>query len=166
MGKPMRSFWPVLLLLGTGCAARWPEGWFAPVSQKAAAPEPAGPLDLAEHRGKVALLSFWFSACPPCRAMFPHEKRLVERFQSAPFVLVGVNADDDPAQMQAMEAKAGLTWRSRWDGKKGPLAARWQVGGYPTFVLLDKEGRERWRHVGPPPPGLLESTIAGLLAQP
>lgn len=161
MGKLM--CWAALLL-GAGCAARWPEGWFAPVSQKATL-EPDGPFDLAAHRGKAVLLSFWFSSCPPCRAMFPHEKHLVERYRSAPFVLVGVNTDKTPEVMQASQAKHALTWRSQWDGQNGPLVSAYRVENFPTFVLLDGTGRERWRHVGPPPPGQLEAAIDGVLAK-
>ena len=66
---------------------------------------PAGPGDcrggrgrsgfsqLRYFRGKVVLLSFWFSTCPPCRDLFPHEQRLVKLYQGKPFVMLGVNLD-------------------------------------------------------------------------
>ena len=45
--------------------------------------------------GKVVVLVFWGSWCGPCMAAVPHERQLVERFKGRPFVVVGVNSDED-----------------------------------------------------------------------
>src|SRR5262249_8489364 len=39
------------------------------------------PLKLSDYRGKVVVLSFWFSTCVPCRALIPHEQALVKRIE-------------------------------------------------------------------------------------
>lgn len=178
MGKFMGRIGLLLLALvvAAGCATRWQDSWpfsTANLSQKAAdAPPPDGtdadgkPLRLGDYRGKVVLLSFWMTHCPPCQAMFPHEKRLVEKYHSAPFALLGVNADSAPELLRRTQTQAGLTWPSFWDGPRGPLCDEWKVDRFPTFVLLDAAGKERWRHVGVPPEGELENRIGRLLAEP
>jgi thiol-disulfide isomerase/thioredoxin len=105
---------------------------------------------LSDSRGKVTLLVFWASWCGPCMADVPHERELVEHFKGRPFVLVGVNADDkrDPAR-KAVD-KAGITWRSFWNGEEGaggPIALAWNVRGWPTVYVIDHKGVIRHKHL-------------------
>jgi len=133
-----------------------------------------GPVNLAEHQGKVVLLSFWHSRCPPCRALFRREKALVERFAGRPFVLLGVNADVDVEQARKCHQQAGLTWASCWDGPPppkdgdskgavGPICSAWKVDRFPTLILIDRDGVVRYRQVGVPAEGALEAKIEELL---
>jgi thiol-disulfide isomerase/thioredoxin len=123
------------------------------------------PLRLEDHAGKVVLLSFWFSACPPCRALMPHEKKLVAQLPPERFTLLGINADADPAQLKAMETKAQLNYRSIADGANGPICAAWGVQAFPTLVLIDPEGNIRWRSDGPPSEAELDHRIQQLLQE-
>lgn len=120
-------------------------------------------MRLAEQKHKVVLLSFWHSHCPPCRALFAHEKKLVEKYRDRPFILLGVNADGSPLELRATEEKAGLTWTSFWDGVGGPIATGFAVSCFPTFVLIDQEGKHRWQQIGAPAEGELEKKIDELL---
>ncbi|MFQ3594439.1 MAG: TlpA disulfide reductase family protein [Gemmataceae bacterium] len=122
-------------------------------------------LRLEDQRGKVVLLSFWFSDCPPCRALMPHEKKLVDTFPPDRFVLMGINADADLARLRSMESKAQLNYRSIADGNQGPVCTAWGVTSFPTFVLIDADGNVRWRHDGPADPAELEGRIAQLLKE-
>jgi thiol-disulfide isomerase/thioredoxin len=122
-------------------------------------------MRLRDHRGKVVLLSFWHGHCPPCRAMFPHERALVQKFAAKPFVLLGVSADESPEALQQFTQQFGLTWASWWDGPGGPIASVWGVDRFPAFFLIDQQGVVRLRHLGAPPEGLLESKIEQLLQE-
>ena len=53
------------------------------------------PMKLSDYRGKVVVLGFWESAAPPCMAMVRRERTLADRLKDRPFVLLGVNADED-----------------------------------------------------------------------
>jgi thiol-disulfide isomerase/thioredoxin len=100
------------------------------------------PLKLSDHNGKVVLLVFWASWCKPCMADLPHEIELVKRFQNRPFVLVGVNGDDELDAANQAVKKAGIPWRSIADGKRGngPIAESWAVAGWPTVYMIDHTG--------------------------
>jgi len=95
-------------------------------------------LKLSAHRGKVVVLSFWASWCGPCMAMVPHEQELVKRMTDKPFALLGINGDDDVEAARRAVEKAGINWRS-WKSGNG-IAARWNVRGWPTIYVLDRNG--------------------------
>ena len=108
-------------------------------------------MKLSGYRGKVVLLSFWATWCGPCMRMVPHERELVKRFEGKPFVIVGVNGDNDLKAARAAAADHGMTWRSFQD-RGGPrrIAQDWHVWGWPTFYLIDQKGiiRKRWGDTG------------------
>lgn len=101
---------------------------------------------LSDYRGKVVVLSFWATWCGPCMALVPHERELVERLKDKPFVLIGVNADADKPKLKDVAAKEKITWRSFWCGEDGPGGAipmAWNVTGWPTIYVLDRQGVTR-----------------------
>jgi thiol-disulfide isomerase/thioredoxin len=107
------------------------------------------PMSLGEFRGKVVVLSFWGFGCPPCRAMFPHEKAMVKRLEGRPFVLLGVDVDADRAKARERLAREGITWRSWWDGVDtgSPITEAWRVRSFPSVFMIDHKGVIRYRDV-------------------
>ena len=81
--------------------------------------------------------------------MYPHERSLVEKYEGAPFAILGVNSDSDREALKKTIAKKKLLWRSWWDGgtTSGPIATRWNVNGWPTLYIIDHEGVIRNRNV-------------------
>ena len=64
----------------------------------------------------------------------------MKRLESEPFVLVGVNADED-RDTAKNAARESMTWRSWWDGgKEGPIVQRWNGRGWPAIYELDRQG--------------------------
>jgi peroxiredoxin len=98
-------------------------------------------LKLGDYRGQVVLLSFWFTGCGPCMAMIPKEKELIEKFKDRPFALLAVCADGDPEQGHKTAEEHGMNWPCWFDGENGPIARDYNVLGWPTFYLIDKQGR-------------------------
>jgi hypothetical protein len=61
-----------------------------------------------------------------------------------PFVLLGVNGDEDRAKARAVAAKEGINWRSFWDGgPSGAIAQKWNVTRWPTIYVVDAGGTIR-----------------------
>ncbi len=120
---------------------------------------------LGDYPDRVIMLSFWGNFCGPCRALFPHERAIVEKYQGMPFVLLGVNADSDVQQMRVAQSTKSLTWRSWWDGAGGPICERWGVQWFPTVVLIDHTGVIRYRSDGPPDAAELDSRIEKLVRE-
>ncbi len=99
------------------------------------------PMKLSDFRGKVVVISFWATWCGPCMGMVPDEKALVERMKGRPFVLIGVNGDEDRAKAKEVSANQGINWRSFWgSGPNGPIPLKWGVNSWPTVYVVDAAG--------------------------
>jgi thiol-disulfide isomerase/thioredoxin len=105
---------------------------------------------LSDTRGKVTVLVFWASWCPPCMRMIPHERELAERLKDQPFALVGVNGDGDRAAAKKAAEKEKMGWRSFHDGTRdgeGATATAWNVHRWPMIYILDGKGVIRYKGI-------------------
>jgi thiol-disulfide isomerase/thioredoxin len=98
-------------------------------------------LDLADYKGKVIVLSFWFTGCGPCMALVPQEQRLIETYKDRPFALVSVCTDATRDQAQKTAQEHGIAWPCWFDGENGPIARDWNVLSWPTIYVLDRSGK-------------------------
>jgi thiol-disulfide isomerase/thioredoxin len=109
------------------------------------------PMRLTDYRGKVVVLAFWGNWCSLCRSMFPYERSIVERMRGRPFVMLGVNSDDQMSAPQSLARDGSVTWRSWRDSGAlygGAITRRWNVQALPDLFILDDRGVIR-HHVGP-----------------
>ncbi len=99
-------------------------------------------IDLEKMRGKVVLIDFWASWCVPCLVEIPRIKAAYEKLQAKGFEIIGINLDEDKAEMQQVLTQAKMTWPQCFDGQKweGPLATRLGVMSIPSLWLIDKRG--------------------------
>ena len=81
--------------------------------------------------------------------MYPHERSLVKRLEGKPFVLLGVNSDENRDEVKKAIEKHQLTWRSWWDGGStdGPIQTAYNVSQWPTIYVLDVQGVIRYLDV-------------------
>jgi len=99
------------------------------------------PVSLTEHRGKPILLMFSFKGCGACEAMYPTLRKLQRQYSSDQFLLLGVMVDETVETVREAVAAGDITWRCVWDGRLGPTIDSYRPDGYPTVLLLDREGR-------------------------
>jgi acyl carrier protein len=71
----------------------------------------------------------------------PHLRELVKLHEDQPFAIVGVNTGDTEAAYRKGLEQYRLTWISAYQGTTTPIAQLYEVRGYPTYYLLDAEGR-------------------------
>jgi thiol-disulfide isomerase/thioredoxin len=120
-------------------------------------------VDLAELRGKVVLIDFWATWCPPCVEEVPGVVEANEKFKDRGFEIVGISLDQDKAALEKFIAENKMTWPQFFDGKgwDNELAKRFNIQSVPTMWLLDREGKL----ADPNPRGRLEQAIQAALDQ-
>lgn len=106
------------------------------------------PHTLEQYRGKVVLLNFWASWCPPCLREMPSMERLRARMEGRPLEIVAVASAESAADVSAFLAKMKLGFQILLDSD-GSNTQRWKVFALPTSLLLDTEGRVRYVLTGP-----------------
>lgn len=106
-----------------------------------------GTLSLKELRGKVVLVNFWASWCPPCRAEAPALEAGWQKYKNKNVVFVGVNIQDTEKDARAFIEEFGITYLNGWDLSR-KVAVDYGVWGIPETFFLDWEGRITYKHVG------------------
>ncbi len=98
--------------------------------------------DLAELRGKVVLINFWATWCPPCRREMPSMERLTQALKGEPFVALAVDVGEDADTIEAFTSQLETTptFPILLDTRSRSMKA-WKVSGLPTTFLVDKRGR-------------------------
>jgi len=108
-----------------------------------------GEVDRESYRGRVVVVNFWATWCPPCVEEMPSLERLHRALGGEGLVVLGVAVDEDSAALQDFVGRAGVTFPVLRDrGGRGPAAA-WRTTGYPETFVLDGSGRIVRKIVGP-----------------
>lgn len=96
---------------------------------------------LSEFRGKYVLLDFWAAWCPPCRRELPYQKAAYSRFQPRGFEILGMNNDEDPAQIKDWLKKNGLVWPQATMASIRDLEIRYRIHLFPTSLMIGPDGK-------------------------
>jgi thiol-disulfide isomerase/thioredoxin/dienelactone hydrolase len=98
--------------------------------------------DLARYRGRVVLVNFWASWCPPCVREMPSMQRLEEKLRGKPFAILAVNTAESPQDVRAFLGRHHVSLPVMID-PDGRIIKRWKVFVFPTSFVIDAEGRIR-----------------------
>lgn len=99
-------------------------------------------LSMDSLMGKVVLIDFWATWCPPCRDEIPNLKAYYEEFKSRGFEIVGISLDSDRSALDNYLAEQGISWKICFSGNgwKDETAALYGVNSIPSTWLVDKKG--------------------------
>ncbi len=96
-------------------------------------------LTAEDLRGKVLLLDFWGTWCPPCVASVPSLRALSHRLKDDPFRLVSISTDAEEKTLREFVAKNQMDWPQVWDQRQA-FTQQCGVNSFPTYVLVSPEG--------------------------
>ena len=105
-------------------------------------------VSFEQFKGKVVVIDFWATWCPPCREEIPGYIALASKYAKDGLVIVGISLDQaGPEVVKAFASKAGINYPLVM-GDEGVVAAFGGVEGIPTTFLIDRTGQLRDRKVG------------------
>lgn len=139
-----RGWFAVLLLA-------WVQAQAAGLEARASVPAPelqaldlqGQPKTLGDYRGRVVLLNFWATWCPPCRREMPSMERLRQKMQGRSLEIVALDSAEPIEDVRTFLATLKLAFPILLD-PEGVNTRRWKVYALPTTFLLDGEGRIRY----------------------
>lgn len=102
-------------------------------------------FELAKLRGKVVVMNFWFIGCAPCLVEIPGLNKLVEEFGEKDVVFIAPASDNREALDEFLKEKP---FKYRVIAEAFAVASAYGVQGFPTHVIIDREGRIRARLTG------------------
>jgi thiol-disulfide isomerase/thioredoxin len=98
-------------------------------------------LLLSDLGGKVVVLNFWASWCPPCRWEMPSFEEIWREYKDQDVVFVGIAVSDEEKEARAFAESAGVSYPLGLDAA-GEFARAYRVTSLPTTILIDREGNE------------------------
>ncbi|MDA8171097.1 MAG: TlpA disulfide reductase family protein [Nitrospiraceae bacterium] len=104
------------------------------------------PHSLSSLRGKVVVLDFWATWCPPCRASIPVLNRIYERYNGRGVEMLGVSIDDGQKDIMEFMKSHKVLYTLLWDNKN--VADSYNVQSIPNVFIIDKNGVIRDHHLG------------------
>jgi len=104
-------------------------------------------ISLDDLKGKVVLLDFWGTWCPPCVASVPALRDLQKRFAKEPlFRMISVSNDSDDLKWRGFVEKNQMAWTQYLD-RDHHMVRAFDVRSFPTYILIDAEGIVRFREI-------------------
>jgi thiol-disulfide isomerase/thioredoxin len=105
-------------------------------------------IALDDLRGKVVLLDFWGTWCPPCVASVPSLRDMHKRYaKEKSFVMISVSVHDEEDKWRGFIFKNQMDW-SQFRDRDGKMQRAFRVDRFPTYILIDFEGIVRLRVSG------------------
>ena len=118
-------------------------------------------------KGQVVVLDFWATWCLPCRQALPELKDLRQKNAGQPLVLVSVSVDENRKAIESFVSGNGMSWPQAWDREGRVTGGVFRISDFPSYVVLDAEGRIAYRQSGWSPgrsAALLDEAVSKALA--
>jgi len=119
------------------------------------------PVSLADYRGKVVILDFWATWCPPCKKEIPDFIDLQSQYGPHGVQIVGI-ALDEPDKVKAFAQQNGINYPVLL-GNEAITVTYGGIEGIPTTFVIDKKGKIVNRFEGFRPRSVFEAEIKKLL---
>ena len=122
-------------------------------------------FQLSQQRGKVVLVDFWATWCPPCRMSIPHLKDLQEQYGGKDFTVVGISLDQQSERVKPFVTEWAMKYPVVNDADGAVARAYGGIRSIPTGILIDRHGKVITGFVGYRPKEEMEALVKQALAK-
>lgn len=96
--------------------------------------------NLSAYTGKVVLMDFWATWCGPCIAALPTMRDLADAHPAERFEILGISVDAELDTVTDFMEDESMPWAHWHVGVGSELGLKWNIAGYPTYVVVDADG--------------------------
>ncbi|MEO0143106.1 MAG: TlpA disulfide reductase family protein, partial [candidate division WOR-3 bacterium] len=104
-----------------------------------------GSVSLSDYKGRVVIIDFWATWCPPCRRSIPHLVSLYERYKENGLVILGIS-NEDVETLKRFRDENGINYPLLLGTNE--IFKQYAVRAIPHTIFLDKKGKTRKTQVG------------------
>jgi len=99
-------------------------------------------ISLSDLKGKVILIDFWATWCPPCIKGIPHIKELYKEYKDRNFEIIGISLDKKKELVVKYIVKEQIKWKMIFSGKAwaDDIAKNYNVNLIPSYWIIDRDG--------------------------
>jgi thiol-disulfide isomerase/thioredoxin len=100
-------------------------------------------IDLSSMKGKVVLIDFWATWCPPCRGEVPNVVAAYKKYHDKGFEIVGISLDSDKSALLAFTKEHDMTWPQYFDGAgwDNKISKGFGIDSIPAMWIVGKDGK-------------------------
>ncbi len=102
---------------------------------------------MSDYRGRVVIVNFWATWCPPCREEMPSMQRAYEQLRQEGIQMLAINIGEDEDTIFAFTADYPVEFPLLLDLDSATIQS-WPVKGLPTTFVVDAQGRLAYRAIG------------------
>lgn len=116
-------------------------------------PDELGKVDgkiirLSDNPGTVRIVTFWATWCPPCRRELPVLAQIQANVGTDALQVYAINYKESPRLFKKLSRQLGKTDMVFVHDRRGGVGDAYDVGGIPHMVIIGKDGKIAYRHVG------------------
>lgn len=104
-------------------------------------------INFSEYQGRVLLIDFWATWCPPCKQSMPFLNALRNEFKDQGFEIIAINVDEDRDEALSFLLLHPVEYLLAYDST-GDCPAKFEVQAMPSSYFIDKQGKVRDIHLG------------------
>ena len=104
-------------------------------------------LKMSDYKGKVVIVNFWATWCPPCRKEMPSMQRAWEILQKEDIVMLAINVGEDSDQIFSFTAEYPVEFPLIMD-RDSSVVNQWKVRGLPTTYIVNPAGQIVYQAIG------------------